>query len=75
MPNKIDFDRSWKRSREETIRLIEHIQATPPHEVKNTLWLKGVRQVIPDLTRNLAEISELIFKETQGMEDRVEDLE
>lgn len=74
MPNKIDFDRSWSQSRQETIRLIEHFQAIEPHEVKNTISLNGARQLISELTKPLAEISQLINTNIQLVEDQVEAL-
>ncbi|TKA78719.1 hypothetical protein B0A55_04535 [Friedmanniomyces simplex] len=74
MPNKLDFDRSWSQSRQETIRLIEHFQAIPPHEVKNTISLNGARQLIVELTKPLAEISQLINTNIQLSEDQVEAL-
>ena len=74
MPNKLDFDRSWSMSRQETIRLIERFQAIPPHEVKNTISLNGARQLISELTKPLAEISQLINTNIQLVEDQVEAL-
>ena len=74
MPNKTDFERSWGQSRDETIRLIDHFQSITPHEVKNTMSLNGARQVISELTKPLAEISQVINTNIQVMEDAVETL-
>ena len=74
MPNKLDFDRSWGQSRTETIRLIDHFQAIPPHEVKNTLSLNGARRLISELTKPLAHISQLINTNIQLVEDQVDAL-
>jgi GTPase SAR1 family protein len=74
MPNKLDFDRSWEQSRTETIRLIDHFQAIEPHEVKSTLSLNGARQLISELTKPLAEISQLINTNIQLVEDQMEAL-
>lgn len=74
MENKLDFDRSWDQSRRETVRLIEHFQAIPPHEVKNTMSLNGARELISELTKPLAEISQLINTNIQLVEDQVEAL-
>lgn len=74
MENKLDFDRSWSQSRDETVRLIEHFQSIPPHEVKSTLSLNGARQLISELTKPLAEITQLINRNIQVQEDQVEAL-
>jgi hypothetical protein len=74
MPNKIDFDRSWTQSRDETIRLINHYQSIPPHEVKNTMSLNGARQLIAELTKPLAEISQIINTNIQLVEDSMQAL-
>ena len=74
MPNKQDFDRSWEQSRTETIRLIDHFQAIPPHEVKNTISLNGARQLISELTKPLAEISQSINTNIQLVQDQMEAL-
>lgn len=72
MPNKQDFDRSWSQSRDETIRLIRHFQEIPPHEVKNTMSLNGARRLIAELTKPLAEISQIINANIQKVEDSVQ---
>lgn len=72
MPNKIDFDRSWERSREETLRLISRFQSLQPHEVKSTLSLNGARQLISELTKPLAEISQTINTNINLVEDQVQ---
>ncbi|KAK3636662.1 hypothetical protein LTR56_000845 [Elasticomyces elasticus] len=74
MPNKVDFDRSWEHSRGETIRLMEHFQTIPPHEVKSTISLNGARQLISELTKPLADISQLINTNIHLVEDQVEAL-
>lgn len=74
MPNKLDFDRSWNQSREETVRLIGHYQSIPPHEVKNTMSLNGARQLISELTKPLAEITQIINTNIKVVEDFMQDL-
>ena len=74
MPNKMDFDRSWTQSRDETIRLIDHFQSITPHEVKNTMSLNGARQLISELTKPLAEISQIINSNIQVVEDSMQTL-
>lgn len=72
MPNKPDFDRSWDRSREETLRLIARFQTVQPHDVKSTMSLNGARQLISELTKPLAEISQIINTSIQLVEDQVQ---
>ena len=74
MPNKEDFDRSWKHSRDESIRLIDHFKASPPHKVRNTLSLNGTRQIISELTKPIADISQLIHANIAITEDKVQEL-
>jgi GTPase SAR1 family protein len=75
MPNKLDFDRSWKHSRDESIRLINHFKSNPPHKVKNTLSLNGARQVISELTKPMAEITQVIESNIAITEDKVQELQ
>lgn len=74
MPNKVDFDRSWKQSRDESIRLISHFKTNPPHKVKNTLSLNGARQLIAELTKPMAEISQIIQANIAMTEDKMQEL-
>jgi GTPase SAR1 family protein len=60
LENKEDYDRSWDHSRRESVRLIEHFKGNPPHQVKSTLSLNGARQIISELTKPLADISQAI---------------
>ena len=75
MPNKLDFDRSWKHSRDESIRLISHFKINPPHKVKNTLSLNGARQLISELTKPMAEISQVIQSNIAMTEDKMQELQ
>ena len=74
MPNKVDFDRSWKHSRDESIRLINHFKTKAPHKVKNTLSLNGARQLIAELTKPMAEISQVIQANIAMTEDKMQEL-
>ena len=74
MSNKIDFDRSWRQSRDESIRLISHFKTTSPHKVKNTLTLNGNCQLIAELTEPMAEISQIIQANTAMTEDKMQEL-
>ena len=70
MPNKDDFDRSWKHSRDETQRLIHHFKSVPPHMTKSTMSLNGARRNIAELTKPMAEISQMIRKNIALCEDQ-----
>lgn len=74
MPNKVDFDRSWKHSRDESIRLMGHFKTNPPHKVKNTLSLNGARQHISELTKPIAEISQVIHTNIAMTEEKMQEL-
>ncbi|CAG8959796.1 hypothetical protein HYFRA_00001704 [Hymenoscyphus fraxineus] len=74
MPNKLDFDRSWKHSRDESLRLISHFKQNIPHKVKNTVSLNGARQLIGELTKPIAEISQLIHSNIALTEDKMQEL-
>ncbi|KAL8834143.1 MAG: hypothetical protein Q9170_003890 [Blastenia crenularia] len=74
MPNRVDFDRSWEHSRQESIRLINHFKTNPPHQVKNTLSLNGARQLIAELTKPMAEISQVIQANIAMTEEKMQEL-
>lgn len=74
MPNKLDFDRSWNHSRVESLRLINHFKANTPHEIKNTLTLNGARELISELTKPIAEITQLIQSNISLTEDKTQEL-
>ncbi|KAL8694795.1 MAG: hypothetical protein Q9218_000641 [Villophora microphyllina] len=74
MPNREDFDRSWEHSRKESIRLIDHFKTNPPHQVKNTLSLNGARQLIAELTKPMAEISQVIQANIAMTEEKMQEL-
>ena len=70
MSNKDDFDRSWKHSRDETVRLIQHFRSVTPHLTKSTISLNGARRSIQELTRPMAHISQTIRKNIALCEDQ-----
>lgn len=74
MENKEDFDRSWTHSRTESIRLIDHFKLNPPHKIRNTISLNGARQLISELTKPMAEISQLIQANIAMTEDKMQEL-
>jgi GTPase SAR1 family protein len=70
MPNKGDFDRSWRQSRDETVRMITYFKSVPPHEIKSTMTLNGVRRKISELIKPMADISQLIQTNIAVCEDK-----
>lgn len=74
IPNKQDFERSWSQSRDETIRLVDYFKSNLPHIVKNTLSLNGARKMISELTKPMAEISQIIQTNIALCEDKVQEL-
>jgi len=74
MENEEDFRRSWKHSRDESRRLVDYFQSKPPHLVTSTISLNGTRQLILELTKPLAEISQLIRKNIALCQDREKEL-
>lgn len=74
MENEEDFRRSWQHSRDESRRLVDYFQSKPPHSVTNTISLNGTRQLILELTKPLAEISQLIRRNIAMCQDREKEL-
>ncbi|OTA94947.1 hypothetical protein M434DRAFT_394164 [Hypoxylon sp. CO27-5] len=70
-----DFRRSWKYSRDETLRLVEHFQTKPPHSVQSTASLNRARHIISELTRPMAEVSQLIRTNLSLCEDKRKELD
>ena len=60
LDNEEDFRRSWKHSRMEALRLVKNFNSKPPHSVNSTLSLNGARELISELTKPMAEISQTI---------------
>jgi predicted GTPase len=75
MPNKEDFDRSWKHSREETVRMISHFKSLPPHQTRKTISLNGARRNISELVKPMAEISQVIRTNIAICEDQMVELQ
>jgi GTPase SAR1 family protein len=74
MDNEDDFKRSWKRSEEESRRLLTHFQSLEPHLVKGTLSLNRARDLITKLTKPMAEIMDVINRTIRINEDHIQEL-
>jgi GTPase SAR1 family protein len=70
MPDKEDFDRSWRQSRDETLRMITYLKSVLPHETKNTMTLNRARRKFLELIKPMAEISQLIQTNIAICEDK-----
>ncbi|KAI1414195.1 hypothetical protein F5Y13DRAFT_160001 [Hypoxylon sp. FL1857] len=75
LENIDDFRRSWKYSRDEAHRLVEHFQAKPPYSIHNTVSLNRARQHISELTQPMAEVSQLIRTNLSLCEDKRKELD
>ncbi|CAG8724767.1 943_t:CDS:2, partial [Dentiscutata heterogama] len=53
---KKGFAKSWEKSAEESLRLLQHIKSCKPHEIIDTISLNNARQTIMILCEPLAEI-------------------
>lgn len=74
MDNEDDFRRSWKRSEEESHRLLDYFQTLEPHLVKGTLSLNRARDLITKLTKPIAEIMDVINTTIRINEDHIKEL-
>lgn len=75
MDNKKDFVSSWERSSEEAHRMLEYFAKKEPHSVKSTTSLNGTRNLIKELTKPMAEISNLIRTNIDLVKDEIKDLQ
>ncbi|RIA85229.1 hypothetical protein C1645_782329, partial [Glomus cerebriforme] len=55
-----NFAESWKKSVDESLRLIEYLLKRRPHKIKDTLSLNNARNIVIFLSKPLAEIGQLI---------------
>lgn len=74
MDNEDDFRRSWRRSEEESRRLLAHFEGLEPHLVKGTLSLNRARDLITKLTKPMAEIMDVINRTIRINEDHMQEL-
>jgi GTPase SAR1 family protein len=68
------FAESWKRSRDESLRLIEYIVTRYPHKVKDTLSLNNSRNLAILLSRPLAKMEQLIQTNINQIEEQQKEL-
>lgn len=74
MENIDDYRRSWERSGKEAQRLLDHFRGLQPHLVKSTLSLNRTRELIAQLTKPMADITQTIETTIRVNEDNVQEL-
>ncbi|KAL1892594.1 hypothetical protein Sste5346_006879 [Sporothrix stenoceras] len=74
MENEQDFRRSWQFSREEAVRMVTFFALKTPHQVRSTLSLNGTRQLIAELTKPMADISQTININIKICGDQIDEL-
>uniref|UniRef100_A0A914DWS4 DUF8206 domain-containing protein n=1 Tax=Acrobeloides nanus TaxID=290746 RepID=A0A914DWS4_9BILA len=70
-----EFSESWRRSAEETKRLINQVLTVDPHNVIESIQLNEARETILTLTKPLADIAELIETNVKIQNDRKKEIE
>ncbi|KAK8030195.1 hypothetical protein PG993_011486 [Apiospora rasikravindrae] len=75
MPNMSDFRNSWDHSTKQTRSLLNHIESLEPHRVKSTLSINRAREVIAELTRPIADITDNITRTIRMNQEKIKDLD
>ncbi|KAI6082743.1 hypothetical protein F4821DRAFT_281491 [Hypoxylon rubiginosum] len=74
MPNQDDFRQSWKKSVDETHRLLEYLSSNKPHSVSSTLSLNRARELISLLTSPMADVADVIERTIKLNQDEINEL-
>lgn len=74
LPHVEDYRRSWIHSRSEAKRVVDHFKGLRPHSVQSTMSLNGARRLISELTKPMAEVSQLIRTNMSMCEDKRKEL-
>ncbi|KAF0508682.1 p-loop containing nucleoside triphosphate hydrolase [Gigaspora margarita] len=72
---KRNFASSWKKSKEESVRLLQYIKDREPHEIIDTISLNNARQTVLLLREPLAEIDRNIQEnivETEKLKEEIQ---
>ncbi|GBC01566.1 hypothetical protein RclHR1_04230011 [Rhizophagus clarus] len=69
-----NFAESWKRSVDESLRLIEYLVNRQPHAVEDTLSLNNSRNIVILLSKPLAEIERLIQQNIILIKEKQEEI-
>lgn len=72
--NEDDMRKSWKHSKEESQRLVQHFQSITPHNVNSTLSMNGAREQVTRLMRPISEISHRISISSAMVTQNIKDL-
>ncbi|RIB14169.1 hypothetical protein C2G38_2096597, partial [Gigaspora rosea] len=72
---KRNFASSWKKSKEESVRLLQYIKDLEPHEILDTISLNNARQTVLLLREPLADIERNIQEnivETEKLKEEIQ---
>ncbi|RIA87173.1 hypothetical protein C1645_714063 [Glomus cerebriforme] len=69
-----NYAESWKKSVDESKRLIRYLVTRPPHQVKDTLSLNNARNIVIILSKPLAEIGQLIQMNIKLIKERQKEI-
>lgn len=69
------YRESWDKSREATLRFLDHIDSLKPHDVSQMIGMDEVRQVISQLVIPMVDVSQEIAKNIDLLKDKVKELE
>ncbi|RIA81662.1 hypothetical protein C1645_789946 [Glomus cerebriforme] len=70
-----NFAESWKKSVDESLRLIEYLLKRRPHIIKDTLSLNNARNIVIFLSKPLAEIGQLIQTNINLIREKQEEID
>ena len=70
-----NFSTSWKKSSDETMRMMKHISQLTPHPIKSTINLNSARKLVQQLTRPMAEITRNINTNKTILEDDIKEIQ
>ncbi|PKY56562.1 hypothetical protein RhiirA4_284637, partial [Rhizophagus irregularis] len=73
--DELCFAESWKKSVNESRRLIEHIAGCKPHQVEDTISLNNARSIVMLLSKPLAEVGQLIQTNIKLIKEKQSEIE
>ncbi|CAG8546467.1 uncharacterized protein OCT59_002347 [Rhizophagus irregularis] len=73
--DELCFAESWKKSVNESRRLIEHISGCKPHQVEDTISLNNARSIVMLLSKPLAEVGQLIQTNIKLIKEKQSEIE
>ncbi|CAG8541201.1 10785_t:CDS:1 [Diversispora eburnea] len=70
-----EFSESWRKSVEESSRLLKYFENCKPHKINDTLLIKDVRDIMMRLAKPLAEIGTRIHANIGFLHDHLKEIE